>query len=158
MRNLNTMRNRTDRSSAPASQTRPKLVVGHPIPTPMREDETIPDTHAALDAARDADDYDAIRVKLDEFNREEERIRLRLIASMKASGKKNFNTMHGRVTFLPATEGKQVPDEKAAVALLEKNGIPQPPTMGEWLAQHRLHMPMKETKGMDDRIKFEMNK
>jgi hypothetical protein len=140
--------------SAPASQTRPKLVTTRPEPI----DEHLPDTYAALDAARLADDYDAIRVKLAEFEQEKKDIESKLIPAMKAAGKHNFNTMHGRVSFLPATESKPVPDEKAAVALLEKNGIPQPPTMGEWLAQHRLQMPMKEAKGMDDRIKFEMNK
>lgn len=151
MPRLNTARKS---ESAPASQTRPKLAPTRPAPV----DETTPDTYAAIDAARIADEYDAIRVKQDEFALEEERIRAKLIEAMKASGKKNFNTMHGRVTLLEATEGKQVADEKAAVALLEKHGIPQPPTMEAWLAQHRMTMPTKPKEGLPDRVKFELNK
>jgi hypothetical protein len=142
-----------DRSPPPASQTRAKLAITRPVPI----DEPIPDTIAAVDAARLADDYDAICVKLDEFTREKERIRVRLIEAMKAANKKNFNTMHGRVTLLDATESKPVADEKAAVALLESRGIPQPPTMEAWLAQHRIPMPTKDRPGLPDRIKFEMN-
>lgn len=151
MRNLT---KKTERSAPPASQTRPKLATTRPEPA----DETTPDTYAAIDAARLADEYDAIRVKQEEFAREEESIRKRLIDSMKSSGKKNFNTMHGRVTLLESTESKPVPDMDAAVALLEKHGIPQPPTMEAWLAQHRLAMPTKPKAGLPDRIKFEMNK
>lgn len=141
-------------SSPPASQTRPRLATTRPEPV----DETTPDTFAAIDAARLADDYDSIRVKQEEFAREEESIRTRLIEAMKAANKKNFNTLHGRVTLLEETESKQVADEKAAVALLESRGIPQPPTMEAWLAQHRIPMPMTTKKGLPDRIKFELNK
>jgi hypothetical protein len=150
---------KTDRSPPPASQTRPKLAQTRPEPV----DEPLPETFTAIDAARFADDYDAIRTKQIEFEAEEERLRVLLIVAMPASGKKNFNTMHGRVSFLPKTEGKQVPDEKAAVALLASHGIPQPPTLEVWLAQHRdsegkpLQMPMKPKEGMPDRIKFEKN-
>jgi hypothetical protein len=123
----------------------------------------MPDTWAAIEAARLADDYDAIRVKLDEFTALKEELEVKLIAAMKASGKKHFAPMHGRVSFLPATEGRMVPDEKAAIALLAKHGIPQPPTLEVWLAQHRdgegkpLQMPLKAKDGMPDRIKFEKN-
>ena len=85
---------------APASQTRPKLAATRPAPI----DDPIPDTHAEIDAARLADDYDAIRIKLAEFETEKKEIEAKLVAAMKASGKKNFNTMHGRVSFLPATD------------------------------------------------------
>jgi hypothetical protein len=121
-------------------------------------DETTPDTFTSIDAARLADEYDAIRVKLAEFEEERKRIEEKLIPAMKSAGKHNFNTMHGRVSFLPATDASQVPDEKAAVALLERHGISQPPTMEAWLAQHRLTMPTKEKAGLADRLKFEMNK
>lgn len=141
-------------STPPASQTRPRLMSTRPDPV----DETTPDTLAAIDAARLADEYDAIRIKQEEFAREEERVRIRLIEAMKASNKKNFNTMHGRVTLLESTDDRQVADEKAAVALLESRGLPQPPTMEAWLAQHRIPMPMTTKKGMVDRIKFELNK
>lgn len=149
----------SDRSSSPASQTRPKLAATRPAPI----DDPIPDTHAAIDAARLADDYDAIRIKLAEFETEKKGIETKLIAAMKASGKKNFNTMHGRVSFLPATDGKVVPDEKAAVALLERHGISQPPTLAEWIARHSteerpLKMPTTTKAGMPARIQFEMNK
>ncbi len=155
MRKTNTAPTKAERSAPPpASQTRPRLVPTRPAPA----DETTPDTYAAIDAARLADEYDAIRVKQEEFAREEERVRLRLIEAMKSSDKKNFNTMHGRVTLLERTEDKQVADEKAAVALLESRGLPQPPTMEAWLAQHRIPMPMTTKKGLCDRIKFELNK
>jgi hypothetical protein len=154
MRRTNTATKPERIAPPPASQTRPKFATTRPVPV----DETTPDTFTSIDAARLADDYDAIRVKLEEFGREEERIRLQLIEAMKTSCKKNFNTMHGRVSFLEKTEDKQVADEKAAVALLESRGIPQPPTMEAWLAQHRIPMPMTTKKGLPDRIKFEMNK
>jgi hypothetical protein len=150
--------NKSDR--APASQTRPKAIVST-RPEPM--DEPLPDFAAALDAAALADEYDSIRVKQAEFDAEEKRIKEQLIAAMKAAHKEHFNTMHGRVSLLKATESKEVPDEKAAVALLAKHGIPQPPTMAEWLARHRdsegkpLQMPMTTKEGMPDRIKFEKN-
>lgn len=137
----------------PASQTRPKVASTRPDPA----DETTPDMHAAYDAARLADEYDAIRVKQEEFAREEEQIRLRLIEAMRRSGKRNFNTMHGRATLLEATDDRQVADERAAVALLESRGLPQPPTMEAWLAQHRIPMPLTTKKGLAARIKFELN-
>lgn len=140
-------------SSAPASQTRPKLATARPEPI----DEPRSDFAAARDAARLADDYDALRVKIAEFEAMEADLRPRLIAAMKAADKKHFNTMHGRVSLLDATDDKQVADEKAAVALLESRGLPQPPTMEAWLAQHRIPMPMTTKKGMPDRIKFEKN-
>ena len=139
---------------APASQTRPRLATTRPEPV----DEPLPEIVASREAAILADDYDAIRVKLDEFTAEKERLEELLIAAMKRADKRNFNTMHGRVSLLAATDEKQVPDMDAAVALLEKHGIPQPPTMEAWLAQHRLTVPTKTKKGLSDRIKFEPNK
>lgn len=118
----------------------------------------MPEITASRNAAILADNFDAIRVKLDEFTAEKERIEVELIAAMKVADKRNYNTMHGRVSLLLATEDKQVPDMDAAVALLEKHGIPQPPTMEAWLAQHRLTVPTKSKKGLSDRIKFEPNK
>lgn len=153
-RNVSAVEPKSKKDQAPASQTRPKLAPTRPAPV----DETTPDTYAAIDAARIADEYDAIRIKLAEFEQLEKEKSAQLVDAMKKSGKKNFNTMHGRVTLLEATEGKQVADEKAAVALLEKHGISQPPTMEVWLVQHCLTMPTKIKEGMPDRIKFEMNK
>ncbi len=143
----------------PASQTRPKIASTRPMPV----DETTPDTYAAIDAARLADYYDALRIKLAEIQTEIELHTPKVIEAMKAAGKTNFNTMHGRVSLLEKTEDKEVFDEKAAVALLEKHGIPLPPTLEVWIAQHStekrpLAMPMTTKKGMTDRLKFEMNK
>lgn len=151
---------KTNQDIVPASQTRPKLATTRPEPV----DEPLPGVVESRYAAQLADDYDAIRVKQIEFDAVEKELKPRLIEAMKVAGKKNFGTMHGRVSFLPETEGKEVPDEDAAIALLAKHGIPQPPTLEVWLAQHRdedgkpLQMPMKTKEGQPDRIKFELNK
>jgi hypothetical protein len=157
MRRTNTA-TKADRSSAPASQTRPKLATVRPEPI----DEPRLDFDKQVDALRIANEYDAMRIAVElrevEWKAELKDVETRLIAAMKATGEKNLTTLHGRVSFLSATDDSQVPDEKAAEKLLASKGIPLPPTMQEWLARHDMAMPMKPKDGLPDRIRFEKNK
>lgn len=156
---------RSSRASAPPeSTTRPRDPWSHqvaPPPAPVeetrRERET-GDPAAAIRAAREADMYAQLRVQRARVDEEIERLSSELIEDMKAAGKERFSTEHGLVTFLPATEARAVPDVDAAVALLEQHGIPQPPTMEEWLSRHGLAMPKKAKAGLPDRIEFRRSK
>ncbi len=143
---------------APASQTRPRLATTRPEPV----DEPLKDFDRRVDALRIANEYDALRISIElrekEWNDELANVETRLISAMKASGEKSLGTLHGRISYLPATENGQVKDEDAAKKLLASKGIPLPPTMQEWLARHDLAMPTKPKDGLPDRLRFEKNK
>lgn len=147
-----------DRSPPPASQTRPKLAVTRPTPV----DEPLRDFDVAVDALRLAEEYDALRIAVEqrreEWERELDTMEARVIVAMKAAGKTNIATHHGRVTLVSASEAKRVDDNDAAKELLSARGIPLPPTIKETLARYNLAMPTKIKEGMPDRLRFEMNK
>jgi len=140
---------------APDSQVRP--VAPRIVPAPPPPEETSPvrsDPAAAIRAAREADEYAALRVRLAEIDAEKKELEARLVEDMKRAGKTRFSTEHGLVSFLAATVGGEIVDEAAAVALLESRGLPQPPTLEEWLRRHELDVPKKVKKGLPDRIEF----
>lgn len=151
---MRTSKTKANPDVAPASQTRVKAAPSRPEPAR----ETLPDFEASADAARLADELDILRVKQAEFVMLEAELLPRLIDAIKRSGKKNFGTLHGRVSLLDATPSRSVIDEDAAVALLASHGISQPPTLEAWVVQNHLVVPMKDKPGLKDRIKFEMNK
>lgn len=153
---------RSSRASAPPeSEVRPngrmsteQYHASVVAPPPMAEG----DPAAAIRAAREADRYAELRVKQAEIEAEIKALSYELVEDMKAAGKERFSTEHGLVSFLPATAAKEVPDVDAAVALLEARGIPQPPTMEDWLARHGLTMPKKAKAGLPDRVEFRRSK
>lgn len=148
----------SDRSPPPASQTRPRLANTRPVPI----DEPLRDFDVAVDALRLAEEYDALRIAVEQRREEWERelgtMEAKVIAAMKAAGKTNIATHHGRVTLVSASEAKRVDDNDAAKELLVKHGIPFPPTIKETLARNGIAMPTKIKEGQPDRLRFEMNK
>lgn len=146
--------NKKNQDTAPSSQTRVKAAPSRPEPTR----ESMPDFEASADAARLADELNALRIKKAEFAALEEDLLPRLIDAIERSGKKDFGTLHGRVSLLPATGDRSVIDEDAAVALLSSKGISQPPTLEAWVRQNNLVVPMKTKPGLKARIMFAMNK
>jgi hypothetical protein len=145
-------------SAPPESETRPNLARVAPPPEPAIESPRMHDERgdpaAAIRAAREADRYAELRVKQAEIDAEVKSLSCDLIEDMKEGKKDRFSTEHGLVSYLPATPAKEVPDVDAAVALLEARGLPQPPTMEDWLARHDLAMPKKAKVGLPDRIEF----
>lgn len=146
-------------SRAPESETRPTVAKIAPPPAPAVESRRAEgDPAAAIRAAREADRYAELRVRQAELEAELKALSCELIEDMKAAGKERFSTEHGLVSFLPATDAREVPDPEAAVALLESKGIPQPPTMEDWLQRHGLTIPKKAKAGLPDRIEFRKTK
>jgi hypothetical protein len=145
-------------SAAPESQTRPTLARVESRPAPPTEARAVTRENVAIRAAREADRYAELRVKQAEIEAEVKALSCELIEDMKDAGKERFATEHGLVSFLPATDARAVPDEAAAVALLESKGIPLPPTLEDWLARHGLAMPKKAKAGLPDRIEFRRSK
>ena len=144
--------------SPPASQTRPKLAATRPAPI----DEPLRDFDVAVDALRLAEEYDALRIAVEqrreEWERELDAMEARVIAAMKAAEKTNIATHHGRVTLVSASEAKRVDDNDAAKELLMKHEIPFPPTIKETLARNGIAMPTTIKEGQPDKLRFEMNR
>lgn len=133
----------------PESQTRPVTRAQPPPEPPAEKVDAI-----AIRAARTADEYAKVRVEQIELEERKRSLETLLKRDMSVADRKRFITAHGLVSYTPAGSPKDVLDLEAAVALLEARGIPQPPTMEDWLKQHGLAMPTKVKAGTPEKIEF----
>lgn len=142
---------RSSRRDPPESRTRPVVV---PLQQPPPEPPTEPVDAVAIRAARRADEYAELRVEQAALEERRRTLEEALKRDMSAAQKKRFVTQYGLVSYTPAGQDKSVVDADASVALLESRGIPQPPTLEDWLKQHGLTVPTKIRPGVPEKIEF----